>query len=144
MMATAPVMFAGVAGCFAAGTELAILSGGGGRTLLEGSGTKIAGRAIFVSSCGGGGRPLTVCGRAFSLGRLFTPPAWRECAFHWAASACLSTDMLIFAFQPTITNILCLRGDRRLYRLGLWISFLRARTSGARNPTHRRGNYTLP
>src|SRR5437879_10820894 len=64
-------MFAGAAGCFAAGTELALLSGSGGRTSFEGSGARIAGCAIFVSSCGGiGGRLEGACCCVFSTGKI--------------------------------------------------------------------------
>jgi len=51
MMATAPVMFAGVAGCFAAGTELALLSGAGDEHYSKQAGPKSpAPRYLFLAA----------------------------------------------------------------------------------------------
>src|SRR5882762_6809273 len=75
-------MFAGVAGCFAAVTELALLSGSGGRTSFEGSGAGTANRAIFVSSCGGvGGRLDGACCCVFSTGEILALVATGDDAF---------------------------------------------------------------
>src|SRR6266478_5554870 len=64
-------MFAGGEGSFAAGAELALLSGSGGRTSFEGSGAGTASRAIFVSSWGGvGGRLDGACCCVFSTGEI--------------------------------------------------------------------------
>ncbi len=66
-------MFAGVAGWFAAGTELVLRSGSGGRTSCKGSGIRFAGCPILVSSCGGvGGEPEGACCCAFSTGEMLT------------------------------------------------------------------------
>src|SRR5258708_29562131 len=66
-------MFAGVTGCFAAGSELALLSasGAGGRTSFEGIEAGIAGCTIFAASCGDvGAGPEAVCGCVFPTGEI--------------------------------------------------------------------------
>src|SRR5438309_9331070 len=89
-------MFAGVAGCFAADTELALLSGSGGRTSFEGSGAGTANRAIFVSSCGGvGGRLDGACCCVFPTGEILALVATGDDAFvEWPRVSAVSTRWL--------------------------------------------------
>src|SRR5467141_2609082 len=89
-------MFAGVAGWFAAGTELVLRSGSGGRTSGEGSGIRFAGCPILVSSCGGvGGEPEGACCCAFSTGEMLTLVETRGNSFvEWPRVSALSTRWL--------------------------------------------------
>src|ERR1700731_1605788 len=66
-------MSAGVAGRFADGTELALLTGSGGRTSFVGNSARFAGCPILVSSCGGvGGELEGACCCAFATGEVLT------------------------------------------------------------------------
>src|SRR5882757_6845860 len=103
--ATAPVIFAGVAGSFAAGTEFAFRSDSrarasfprvsGGRTSIEGRGARVAGCTLFVSNCGGAGEALEAtfcCGFAgveiLALARTFNPLVF------WLPTGAFSTGRL--------------------------------------------------
>ena len=82
MIATAPVMFAGVTGCFAAGRELTLLSASGGRRSFEGIDAGSAGCAIFAASCGDVGAGLeAVCGCVFPTGEIFAVAGTRGDVF---------------------------------------------------------------
>src|SRR5258708_40272583 len=77
-------MFAGVTGCFAAGSELALLSasGAGGRTSFEVIGAGIAGCTIFAASCGDvGAGPEAVCGCVFPTGEIIAVAGTRGDVF---------------------------------------------------------------
>ena len=75
-------MFAGATGCFAAGSELALLSASGGRTSFEGIGAGIAGCTIFAASCGDvGAGPEAVCGCVFPTGEIIAVAGTRGDVF---------------------------------------------------------------